>query len=145
MAKNDINDDIDKLDLEELGSIDSVDVFSDVRLLAGAYGRCSELALRASNGYSVAKTRLEQLEGQIDIQVRKTLELSGEKITEGKVKSAIRSAQPWVAQKNIVDEAEGRLERCKSALRTLDKKERMLDILGRFQIREYGVNQRTAQ
>jgi len=140
---NDTNDTIDKIDLQALGAINDVDVFGDVRQLAGDYGRLSELSLRASNQFSVAKTRLEQLEGQIDMQVRKTLEVSGEKVTETKIKSAIKSAQPWVAQKTIVEEAEGRVERCKAALKTLDKKERMLDLLGRFQIREYGLNQRT--
>lgn len=144
MAKTDIHTEIDSIDVSTIGTIDNANIFGEVERLAGDYGRVSELLLHATHAHALEKTRLEQLEGQIDLSVRQSCATSGAKVTETKIKSAVKAAQSWVAQKAIVDETEGRVERCKAALKTLDKKERMLDILARFQIREFGVNQRTS-
>jgi len=143
MAKTDINTQIDSIDVSTIGTIDNANIFGEVERLAGDYGRVSELLLHATLAASHAKTRLDQLEGQIDLSVRQSCEVSGAKVTEPKIKSAVKATQSYVVAKSAVEEAEGRVDRCKAALKTLDKKERMLDILARFQIREFGINQRT--
>lgn len=133
----------DKIDLNTLGDINRADLFTEVERLAGDYGRISGLLLNAVDTYTQEKTTLEQLEGKLDAHARSQCEITNEKITESKIKAAVRSAQPWIVQKGKLDKADTEVEFYKSALKTLDKKERMLDLLGRFQIKEYGVTSRT--
>jgi len=127
----------------QLGIIDTADIFGEVERLANTYGETTDRLLAALSILATRKTQLEAIEAQLDLTVRKSAEISGEKVTEKKVKSAVESTDQWAQAKAAVDEAEATVERCKYALKTLDKKDRMVELLARAQIKEFGVNART--
>ena len=143
MAQKDLATTIDYINLIDLGAIDRADLFTEIEKFASTYGEYSGYLLSAVNLSSAAKTQLEHLEGQIDLAARQQSEVSGAKVTEAKIKASVRATSTWTAGKALLDESEGRVEKCKAALRTLDKKERMLDLLGRLAVREYSATQRS--
>lgn len=127
----------------QLGSIDTSDIFGEVERLSQTYGETTDRLLAALSIHATRKMQLEAIEAQLDLTVRKSAEISGEKVTEKKVKSAVESTDQWQKAKAAVDEADATVERCKYALKTLDKKDRMVELLARAQIKEFGVNART--
>lgn len=138
------NNTTDTVNLGDLGSIDRNDVFGEVERFAQTYGKTSDGLLDNTVAVVAAKNTLEQLTYNLDLQIRKTAEISGEKVTEKKVEAAIKTTTQWQAAANALHAAEARVEVYKAALKTLDKKDRMLELLARVQIRELGTIQRTS-
>ena len=128
---------------ETLGIIDPHDVFGEVERLAQTYGATTDHLLFAMQRLTQCKAHLEAVEASLDLSTRKSAEITGEKITERKVKSAIEATDQWRTARTLYDQAELAVEQSKYALKTLDKKDRMIELLARVQIRELGVNSRT--
>jgi hypothetical protein len=128
---------------ETLGSIDGTNVFGEVEQLAQTYGATTDRLLVALEILAARKATLDSAEAGLDLQIRKSAAISGEKVTEKKVKSAVEATDTYQQAKAAVDAADATVERAKYALKTLDKKDRMLELLARAQIKEFGVNART--
>lgn len=128
-------------DLETLGTINVEDVMGECARLAGVYGRESEKLLGYTEVYVARKAALEKLESELEMQTRKSASISGEKVTDKSVTAAVESTPRWCQHKAEVDEAKNLVDRQQAILTVLSKKEHMLDILGRFHIREYTATQ----
>lgn len=131
----------DHQDLETLGQIEPQNVMGECAQLAAVYGRESEKMLNFSSEYIARKAALDNLEAELEMQTRKSAQISGEKVTDKSVKAAVEASTRWRQLKTDVDQAKALVDRQQAVLNTLSKKEHMLDILGRFHIREYTVTQ----
>lgn len=140
---NDLNAHIDSIDLKALGAIDPADVMIEVQQFAGKYGWVSELHLQAVRVSAGTKAELDDLYTKLDLAFRQNAQISHEKITEKGVEAHIKQTAAWRTAKEAHDEASARADRCAAALKVLDKKGRMLELLAQFSIREYGHNLRT--
>lgn len=129
--------------LQELGTFDHSDINGEIERIAGDFGSECDRLLLATQGHFTAKHDLERIEAELDLSTRKTMEIRGEKITEKKVRSAVETADSWQGAKEAVDQSDLRVERQKLAMKTLDKKERALELLARFAIKELGAVART--
>jgi len=129
--------------LESIGTVNTTDIFGEVERFAQVYGRVNDVLLRALTALNSAKSALDTIEAELDLTIRKTAEITGEKTTEKKIESAVRASSRWREAKQAADAAETTVERSKLALKTLDKKDRMLELLARAQMREFGVLHRT--
>jgi len=138
-----MTDSIDSPTNEALGAINRADIFGEVEQLSQTYGATTDRLLDALEILSARKANLDAVEAQLDLQVRKSAEISGERTTEKKVKSAVEATDQWQEANVAVDAAEATVERCKYALKTLDKKDRMLELLARAAIKELGAIART--
>jgi len=132
------------VNLADLGRIEGANVFGHIERLPGEFGSHAEHLLQAVEALSASKSLLDSTEAGLDLTLRKSAEISGEKVTEKKIKSGIEATQQWQQARAAVDAAEGLVERHKLALKTLDKKDRMLELLARAQIREYGAQARNS-
>lgn len=128
---------------ETLGTIDPLNVMGEVERFAQTYGKINDRLLDATEILVRRKGQLDSIEAELDLTVRKSAEIAGEKVTEKKVASAVQRTEQWQKARAAVDEAESTVDRCKLALKTLDKKDRMLELLARAQIKELNVNSRT--
>lgn len=129
--------------LHSIGAFDSANLHIEIENLAGSYGSECDGLLEAVNSLNHAKQERDSVEANLDLQIRKTAEISGEKTTEKKIKSAVEATDTWGKANAAVDSADLVVERQKLALRTLDKKERMVELIARFQIKEMGAIART--
>jgi len=136
------DDDHTRGPLEQLGMI-SNDIFGEVEQFAAIYGRTNDGLMIALRKLANAKSTLEMIEAELDLTIRKSAEITGEKTTEKKIESGVRANGKWRAAKADLDAAEETVEHARHALKTLDKKDRMLELLARAQMREFGVLHRT--
>ena len=126
-----------------LGEIDTKDIFGEIERFAQTYGATTDRLLAGLEVLSARAARLDAIEAGLDMQIRKSAEISGEKTTEKKIKSAVELAAVYQTAAAEVAAAESTVDRCKHALKTLDKKDHMLELLARALIKELGVNART--
>ena len=125
--------------LHSIGTFDSANLHTEIENLAGSYGSECDILLTAVNDLNAAKQMRDKVEANLDLQIRKSAEIAGEKTTETKIKSAMEATPAWQLADAAVDSADLIVERQKLALRTLDKKERCVELIARFQIKEMGV------
>jgi Fic family protein len=128
---------------EALGTINAQDIFGEIERFAQTYGATTDRLLAALEVLSARKARLDAVDANLDLQVRKSAEISGERTTEKKIRSSVELSTDYQAAKAEVDAADAVVDRCKHALKTLDKKDRMLELLARALIKELGANART--
>lgn len=126
-----------------LGAVDPSDIFGEVERLAQTYGETTDRLLAALEIHAAREARLKSIEAGLDLRVRKSAEISGEKVTEKKIKSAVETTTEYQDAKAELDAAVATVERCKFALKTLDKKDRMIELLARARIKEFGATART--
>lgn len=129
--------------LHALGAFDAHNLLGEIELLASTYGsECDELLLQVCNS-QLAKKNVDAAASSIAISVRSNALRRGEKITDKSVAFEIESSVVWQNAKTVYDEVELEVERQKLALKTIDKKERALELTARFRIKELGVNAST--
>ena len=129
--------------LHSIGTFDSANLHLEIENLAGDFGSECDGLLHAVNEHNAAKQERDKVEANLDLQIRKTAEISGEKTTEKKIKSAVEATDAWAKANAAVNDSDLLVERQKLAMRTLDKKERCLELIARFQIKEMGAIGRT--
>lgn len=132
----------DIIDLAKLGHI--VELLNDLEHLPQEYGGQADNLLRATTALGAAKSNLDHVAANIDLQVRKTAELSGAKVTEKRVLSEVESTNAWQTARAEVDRLEATVERYKYALRVLDRKENAMRLLAQSQMKEFGVIHRNS-
>lgn len=129
------------VDLEDLGKIENV--MGDIETLAQEYGDFADRMLRAKMQNAAIKYELTNTEAALGFQIRKDNAIQGVKLTDKAAASYVDSHSQVVMLRQRLAASDALVDRYQMALKVLDKKERMLDILGRSQIREFGVIQRT--
>ena len=78
----------------------------------------------------------ETTTARLQLTIRKTAEIAGIKTTEKKIESEVMQTQEHADVRDALTLAELEVEGAKLTLRALERKERMLDLLGRKAIRE---------
>lgn len=135
--------DVQSTKLEEISHFSVGDMQSAWEFFPSDYAIASEGLLDANRNLHTAEVGAELLGHKLYMQFRSEAELTGAKTTE-KTLSAKVAIQPTAIQaKEMVDSAKEVVERYKSALKVLDKKERAMEIVSRFQIKELGSLGRT--
>lgn len=137
MSKNDTTT------LHDLGDFEVADLHTEIEHLAGTYGTECDGLLMTVKALKTLEREGDRVEAALDLQIRHTAEISGEKTTEKKIKSAVEATDTWNQIQAQIGEAEHAVERHKLAMKVLDKKERALELIARFQIKEMGIGART--
>lgn len=126
------------LPLSTLGFINTDQLMLEVEHFPNIYGRVCEVFFDATSTLAAAKANLSEIETKLEAAARKHLGLATTgRVTDKAVSTAVHARQEYIDAVSDVSVAELEVERCKLALRVLDKKERMLDVLGRFHTKEY--------
>ena len=108
----------------------------EITRFPATYGRQCELLHNALTRLASAKQHAEATTARLQLTVRKSAEIAGVKTTEKKIESEVMQTQEWSDSRDQLVRAELDVERYKLTLRALERKERMLDLLGRKAIRE---------
>ena len=85
---------------------------------------------------AAAKRNAETTTARLQLTIRKSAEIAGIKTTEKKIESEVMQTQEHADVRDALTRAELEVEGIKLTLRALERKERMLDLLGRKAIRE---------
>ena len=132
------HEDILKQDLDAISHFDTTNMQEALELFPSDYAVANEGLLQANSSLHKAKAHLERLESQLYLQLRSKADLEGKKLTEKALAASISVAPNVIQARDAVATHGDAVERYKSALRVLDKKERSMELVSRFQIREMG-------
>lgn len=112
----------------------------EIEQFPSVYGRQCELMHSAVVQLSETKQHYEAVYARLQLAIRKSAEISGVKTTEKKIESEVLQTQEYADAREQLTVAELNVEKVKLTLRALEKKERMLDLLGRKYIKEIDVH-----
>lgn len=134
----DDKDEIKTIELADLSRFQLNDMQAAWEFFPSDYAIAAEGLLAASQDLNSAKNECELLEQKLYNQFRAEADTTGAKVTEKSLASRISVQPNVVAARSLVEAASNNLERYKQALKVLDKKERAMEIVSRFQIKELG-------
>ena len=123
------------LNIEALATIGPA-LDSEIERFPATYGRQCELMHAALMRLAAAKRNAETTTARLQLTIRKSAEIAGIKTTEKKIESEVMQTQEHADVRDALTRAELEVEGIKLTLRALERKERMLDLLGRKAIRE---------
>lgn len=129
--------------LQSLGALSVKDIHGEIEMIASTYGEECDKLLLYMRQLQAGKLELEGIAATIDGSLRENARVRGEKTTEKTIAHAIEAAPTWRVAKERLNEIEFHVERQKLALKTLDKKERAIELTARFLIKELGINAAT--
>lgn len=108
----------------------------EIERFPATYGRQCELMHGALMRLAAAKRHAETTTARLQLTIRKSAEIAGVKTTEKKIESEVMQTQEHADVRDALTRAELEVEGAKLTLRALERKERMLDLIGRKAIRE---------
>ena len=121
--------------IEDLATIGPA-LDDEIERFPAIYGRQCELTHGALVRLAAAKRHAETTTARLQLTIRKSAEIAGVKTTEKKIESEVMQTQEHADVRDALTRAELEVEGAKLTLRALERKERMLDLLGRKAIRE---------
>lgn len=107
--------------------LDFMDIATSVARQSSLYGYYSDLAVDALAERDAAEDTLKQMEGEVELEIRKNAEESKQKLTIPEVTAKVASDPRLVAQRKLIVDKTREYKKLDSKVKALDQKKSMIE------------------
>lgn len=123
-------------ELEATITLNTEQLQKEIELFTAHYSRTANRLAEATRLAAMAEVQAKRVAANLRLKIRHATEVSGQKMTEGLLTAAVHATDAWLAAQEEMINATARRDTIAADVKSLDKKERMLDLLARREIAE---------